>query len=212
MNLRMDMEVLDFQERGMASDFRSEGRRAGEFARPKQICQSPLQRLGQAFRISQAALSVPSIAAPVVPRSETEPLLGSNHSWRKTPKQFYKLYPSDISLAASLETNEHAALDSGNASSGSDTSIIDPAIKAEQKSRKKSYFAGTGLLSSLFSNPRTRAPFKPQKANRGTSSWQLKQYAEATLGSGSLRKAVRLPEGEDKDEWLAVNGGWSYST
>ena len=65
---------------------------------------------------------------------------------------------------------------------------------------------GPSLLSSFFSNPRTRAPFKPQKASRGTSSWQLKQYAEATLGSGSLRKAVKLPEGEDKDEWLAVNG------
>jgi MOB kinase activator 1 len=38
-----------------------------------------------------------------------------------------------------------------------------------------------------------------------TNSWQLKQFAEATLGSGSLRKVVRLPEGEDKDEWLAVN-------
>jgi MOB kinase activator 1 len=63
-----------------------------------------------------------------------------------------------------------------------------------------------GLHSPFFSNPRTRAPFKPQKANRGTSSWQLRQYAEATLGSGSLRKAVKLPEGEDKDEWLAVNG------
>ena len=68
-------------------------------------------------------------------------------------------------------------------------------------------FGGLGLLSGGFSsNPRTRAPFKPQKSNRGTSSWQLKQYAEATLGSGSLRKAVKLPEGEDKDEWLAVNG------
>jgi MOB kinase activator 1 len=65
---------------------------------------------------------------------------------------------------------------------------------------------GTCLLSSFSSNPRTRAPFKPQKSGRGTSSWQLKQYAEATLGSGSLRKAVKLPEGEDKDEWLAVNG------
>jgi MOB kinase activator 1 len=68
-------------------------------------------------------------------------------------------------------------------------------------------FAGLGLLSGFFhSNPRARTPFKPQKSNRGTSSWQLKQYAEATLGSGSLRKAVKLPEGEDKDEWLAVNG------
>jgi hypothetical protein len=53
---------------------------------------------------------------------------------------------------------------------------------------------------------RTRVPFKPQKANRGTTSWQLKQFAEATLGSGSLRKAVKLPEGEDENEWLAVNG------
>lgn len=67
-------------------------------------------------------------------------------------------------------------------------------------------FGRFSLLYSLStSNPRTRAPFKPQKSNRGTSSWQLKQYAEATLGSGSLRKAVKLPEGEDKDEWLAVN-------
>lgn len=69
------------------------------------------------------------------------------------------------------------------------------------------YFGDISLLSALSSsNPRTRAPFKPQKGGRGTSSWQLKQYAEATLGSGSLRKAVKLPEGEDKDEWLAVNG------
>ncbi|KAB8338833.1 hypothetical protein FH972_021777 [Carpinus fangiana] len=47
--------------------------------------------------------------------------------------------------------------------------------------------------------------FKPQRAGKGSSSWQLRQFAEATLGSGSLRKAVRLPEGEDINEWLAVN-------
>lgn len=59
----------------------------------------------------------------------------------------------------------------------------------------------------LSSNSRTRsgAPFRPQNASRGTTSWQLKQFAEATLGSGSLRKAVKLPEGEDENEWLAVN-------
>jgi len=33
----------------------------------------------------------------------------------------------------------------------------------------------------------------------------LRQYAEATLGSGSLRQAVKLPEGEDICEWLAAN-------
>ncbi|KAK7713864.1 Mitotic exit network component [Botryosphaeria dothidea] len=47
--------------------------------------------------------------------------------------------------------------------------------------------------------------FRAKEGKRGTSSWQLKQFAEATLGSGSLRKAVQLPEGEDLGEWLAVN-------
>ncbi|KAJ6155337.1 hypothetical protein N7470_005903 [Penicillium chermesinum] len=55
------------------------------------------------------------------------------------------------------------------------------------------------------SNARTRAPFKPRSAAKGTNSYQLRQFAEATLGSGSLRKAVKLPEGEDLNEWLAVN-------
>jgi MOB kinase activator 1 len=56
------------------------------------------------------------------------------------------------------------------------------------------------------SNARSRNQFKPARANKGTSSYQLRQFAEATLGSGSLRKAVKLPEGEDLNEWLAVNG------
>lgn len=55
-------------------------------------------------------------------------------------------------------------------------------------------------------NARTRGQFKPRNANKGTSSYQLRQFAEATLGSGSLRKTVKLPEGEDLNEWLAVNG------
>lgn len=64
----------------------------------------------------------------------------------------------------------------------------------------------TSLTASLFRNARTRGQFKPRNANKGTSSYQLRQFAEATLGSGSLRKAVKLPEGEDLSEWLAVNG------
>ena len=56
------------------------------------------------------------------------------------------------------------------------------------------------------SNARTRGQFKPQRTTKGTTSYQLRQFAEATLGSGSLRKAVKLPEGEDLNEWLAVNG------
>lgn len=58
-------------------------------------------------------------------------------------------------------------------------------------------------------NARNRGTFRPHKAQKGTNSWQLKQFAEATLGSGSLKKVVQLPEGEDKDEWLAVNGASS---
>ncbi|KAI9885093.1 MAG: ATP synthase F0 subcomplex subunit OSCP atp5 [Watsoniomyces obsoletus] len=54
-------------------------------------------------------------------------------------------------------------------------------------------------------NARSRGAFRPRNANKGTSSYQLRQFAEATLGSGSLRKAVKLPEGEDLNEWLAVN-------
>ncbi len=39
----------------------------------------------------------------------------------------------------------------------------------------------------------------------GQKAYQLKKFAEATLGSGNLRAAVVLPEGEDLNEWLAVH-------
>ena len=31
------------------------------------------------------------------------------------------------------------------------------------------------------------------------------QHVAATLGSGNLKLAVQLPEGEDMNEWIAVN-------
>lgn len=69
------------------------------------------------------------------------------------------------------------------------------------------------LTFASNANARTRnQAFQPQKRAKGTNSWQLKQFAEATLGSGSLRKVVQLPEGEDRDEWLAVNGMSSTTT
>eukprot|EP01100_Stratorugosa_tubuloviscum_P000987 TRINITY_DN121_c0_g7_i1.p1 TRINITY_DN121_c0_g7~~TRINITY_DN121_c0_g7_i1.p1 ORF type:complete len:215 (+),score=70.99 TRINITY_DN121_c0_g7_i1:128-772(+) len=46
---------------------------------------------------------------------------------------------------------------------------------------------------------------KQKRIPEGTKQHQLKRYAEATLGSGNLRLAVTLPEGEDLNEWLAVN-------
>lgn len=66
-------------------------------------------------------------------------------------------------------------------------------------------YENMGLPCDVNRNARTRAQFKPRNTNKGTSSYQLRQFAEATLGSGSLRKAVKLPEGEDLSEWLAVN-------
>ncbi|KAK4461611.1 Mob1/phocein [Cladorrhinum samala] len=55
-------------------------------------------------------------------------------------------------------------------------------------------------------NQRTKNQFRPRATGKGgATSYQLRQYAEATLGGGSLRKVVKLPEGEDENEWLAVN-------
>lgn len=66
-------------------------------------------------------------------------------------------------------------------------------------------FKGSVPILTRPSNARTKGSFKP-RSSRGTTSYQLRKFAEETLGSGSLRKAVKLPEGEDINEWLAVNG------
>ncbi|GAA95064.1 uncharacterized protein L969DRAFT_89371 [Mixia osmundae IAM 14324] len=60
---------------------------------------------------------------------------------------------------------------------------------------------------SFFGGIAKQRTFKPKKTNvpEGTKQYQLKKYAEATLGSGNLRAAVVLPEGEDLNEWLATN-------
>ena len=39
---------------------------------------------------------------------------------------------------------------------------------------------------------------------------QLRKHIDATLGSGNLREAVKLPTGEDLNEWLAVNSNSFY--
>lgn len=57
----------------------------------------------------------------------------------------------------------------------------------------------------LSRNQKTRNQFRPRAGKGGVNSYQLRQYAEVTLGGGSLRKVVKLPEGEDENEWLAVN-------
>lgn len=62
----------------------------------------------------------------------------------------------------------------------------------------------------VSSNQRTKNQFRPRVGKGGATSYQLRQYAEVTLGGGSLRKVVKLPEGEDENEWLAVNSRYLF--
>ena len=48
--------------------------------------------------------------------------------------------------------------------------------------------------------------FRPKKKiEKGQRGYGLKQIAKMTLGSGNMELAVELPQGEDQNEWLAVN-------
>lgn len=58
----------------------------------------------------------------------------------------------------------------------------------------------------FLSGSRSSKTFKPKKnIPEGTHQYDLMKHAAATLGSGNLRLAVMLPEGEDLNEWVAVN-------
>lgn len=62
------------------------------------------------------------------------------------------------------------------------------------------------LLHVTHSGNRGNRTFKPKKnIPEGSHQYELLKHAEATLGSGNLRMAVMLPDGEDLNEWVAVN-------
>ncbi|KAF2654074.1 hypothetical protein K491DRAFT_717483 [Lophiostoma macrostomum CBS 122681] len=227
--MNLGMEALDRPGLGISDETweRAPGSclEAAGPAKPQTTYKSPVQRLGEVLRIPQAG------GSPTLQNPSTD--LGQGTGAREsgfpppTPQSSPQLQSFEDSAAFECPNHSYRLLPGGNRSptrndlrrdwdgcSGrrvddawGEGTVSSPASRAQLlASQNNGYFAGTSLLSSLFSsNPRTRAPFKPQKGGRGTHSWQLKQYAEATLGSGSLRKAVKLPEGEDKDEWLAVN-------
>ena len=46
---------------------------------------------------------------------------------------------------------------------------------------------------------------KHKKIPEGSHQHELMKYASRTLGSGNIKQAVQLPEGEDLNEWIAVN-------
>jgi MOB kinase activator 1 len=206
MNLRMDLDVLDSKTWDLHvhpyPEFEHSRSDSG-LERPKDTYQSPLQRIGEALRTQQQTRVDAKPNTPTrLPQAEPPATFEPNNLAPEHTRYPYTLLPgANLPKYASGPTNNTALgmIDTG--------SVVDLSARAPlQTTPYHSRVTGTSLPSLFSSNPRTRAPFKPQKSNRGTSSWQLKQYAEATLGSGSLRKAVKLPEGEDKDEWLAVNG------
>jgi hypothetical protein len=63
------------------------------------------------------------------------------------------------------------------------------------------------IIKKGFNNSKqNKQTFKPTKQHdKGTKRHNLHKQAKATLGSGNLKAAVKLPPGEDIDEWLAVN-------
>ncbi|VDN57893.1 unnamed protein product [Dracunculus medinensis] len=58
-----------------------------------------------------------------------------------------------------------------------------------------------GNSSSLENN----ASYKQRRKFFEMKQSQLLHYSSATLGSGNLREAVKLPKSEDPNEWIAVN-------
>ncbi|KAF3429702.1 hypothetical protein E2986_11079 [Frieseomelitta varia] len=62
------------------------------------------------------------------------------------------------------------------------------------------------IMNRFSLGSRSSKTFKPKKnIPEGTHQYDLMKHAAATLGSGNLRLAVMLPEGEDLNEWVAVN-------
>uniref|UniRef100_A0A914ZED6 Uncharacterized protein n=2 Tax=Ascarididae TaxID=6250 RepID=A0A914ZED6_PARUN len=51
----------------------------------------------------------------------------------------------------------------------------------------------------------SNSTFKQRRKMLDTKQSELMRYASATLGSSNLREAVKLPHGEDPNEWIAVN-------
>jgi hypothetical protein len=195
-------------------------------AKPESTYKSPLQKLGEALRTPRPpATPHTNLLDPTIfriPRkqdqyfslttslSKLQVHLRNERPRPNVPNYSHQRSAGNRNSRTAVSQPGPLASQKANRSSGGEdmTNGIPDATQTEQRiSTSHERAESISLHSTVLSrNPRSRPSFKPQRSSRGTSTWQLKQYAEATLGSGSLRKAVKLPEGEDRDEWLAVNG------
>uniref|UniRef100_A0A1I7ZMK1 MOB kinase activator-like 1 n=1 Tax=Steinernema glaseri TaxID=37863 RepID=A0A1I7ZMK1_9BILA len=62
----------------------------------------------------------------------------------------------------------------------------------------------TGILN-LIPQMNNNTTFKMRRRALDIKQTELLKHASSTLGSGNLREAVKLPQGEDLNEWIAVN-------
>lgn len=61
-----------------------------------------------------------------------------------------------------------------------------------------------------LSGSKSNKTFKPsKKMSEISQNSDLMKHATVTLGSGNLRQAVILPEGEDLNEWVAANSKYN---
>lgn len=145
---------------------------------------------------------LPAIQSNVLVESESYlhlPLPGSPNSIHQSPlhKQVQGFFSTDNTCNSSLGSPRPSP-------------VRRQELRQPEAHRGLGYgFAQIATQADLFarsnSNARNRQTFQSQKRAKGTTTWQLKQFADATLGGNSLRKCVQLPEGEDRSEWLAVN-------
>ncbi|KAJ1921598.1 Mitotic exit network component, partial [Mycoemilia scoparia] len=68
------------------------------------------------------------------------------------------------------------------------------------KTNKRGRGSGTGTMIAPHGIP----------ISGGSMKYQLRQFAEATLGKKSLKASVALPEGEDLAEWVACHSEYEY--
>ena len=149
-------------------------------------------------------MPLPAIQSNVLVESESYlhlplPLPGSPDSIHQSPlhKQIQTFFSADNTSNSSLGSQQPSP-------------VRRQEPRQHEAHRGLGYeFAQIATQADIFmrsnSNARNRQTFQSQKRAKGTTTWQLKQFADATLGGNSLRKCVQLPEGEDRSEWLAVN-------
>jgi len=84
--------------------------------------------------------------------------------------------------------------------------------KPDEKTKKeeKEVFAESENVGESYSywDRYSDKTFKPQRTLQGKQAklhQTIKATMKATLGGGELKKTVQLPEGEDLNEWIAVN-------